>query len=132
MWYALDWNAGNASVFQTAIEQLASEMKLDAEAVPLGEFIPLPPDAERHRHLVGSYGQIDVYIFDLYSIALSKIARGFEADLEDVQFMLNEKLIELAELQSYFETILPDVSRFDIDRKEFQAYFEELKRRTHT
>ena len=29
-----------------------------------------------------------VYIFDLYTIALSKIARGFESDLEDVMFMI--------------------------------------------
>ena len=29
---------------------------------------------------------------------MSKIARGFEADLEDVEFMLHENLIEFAEL----------------------------------
>lgn len=130
--YALDWDAGNANVFQTAIEQLASEMKFDFEAVPLAEFIPLPPEAQQRRRSVGSYGQIDVYIFDLYSIALSKIARGFEADLEDVQFMLDRELIEFAELERHFQTILPDAPKFDIDRKEFQAYFEEVKRRTHT
>lgn len=129
--YALNWNAGNVDVFQAIIEQLGSEMKLDMEAVPLGEFIPLPPEAEQRRRLIGSYEQIDVYIFDLYSIALSKIARGFEADLEDVQFLLGEKLIDFAELQRYFEIILPDASRYDIDRKEFRAYFEELKRRIH-
>jgi hypothetical protein len=43
--YNLDWNAGNTSAFQTSIEQLAAEMQLDVEAVPLEEFIPLPPEA---------------------------------------------------------------------------------------
>jgi hypothetical protein len=73
-----------------------------------------------------------VYIFDLYNIALSKISRGFEADLEDVEFMLHEQLIEFAELEHHFQTILPAAPPFDIDRKEFRAYFEELKRRIHT
>jgi hypothetical protein len=76
--YALNWGAGNVNAFQNAIERLASAMKLDLEAVPLGEFIPLPPEAEQRRRLFGVFGKIDVYIFDLYSIALSKIARGFE------------------------------------------------------
>ena len=75
------------------INTLAKEMKMDLEAVPLSEFIPLPPNAESRRRFIGRYGRLDVYIFDLYSIALSKIARGFESDLEDVQFLLAQNLI---------------------------------------
>jgi hypothetical protein len=46
--------------------------------------------------------------------------------------MLNEKLIEFAKLEHYFRAILPAAPTFDVDKKEFQAYFEELKRRTLT
>jgi hypothetical protein len=41
-------------------------------------------------------------------------------------------MIEFAELERYFQAILPAAPKFEIGRKEFQAYFEELKRRTHT
>ena len=41
-----------------------------------------------------------MYIFDLYTIALSKIARGFDSDLDDVIFMLKGKLINFDKITS--------------------------------
>jgi hypothetical protein len=111
------------------LKRLASELKLDLELVPLEEFIPLPPEAETRRRVVGRYGQVDIYIYDLYSIALSKIARGFESDLEDVEFLLNQKLIFWNDLEKYFLAILPRSISADIDPKEFQMYFETLRRK---
>lgn len=117
------------AALRLTVDALAAELKLDLEWVPLGEFIPLPPQARERRRLIGRYGQLEVYIFDLYSIALSKIARGFESDLEDVVFMLNRGLIEFGELERLFKAILPDAPKADISRVEFQAYFDEVHRR---
>jgi len=64
--------------FRAILDQLGTELKLDLECVPLGEFIPLPPDALQRRRFVGRYGSLDVYIFDLYSIALSKVAAALK------------------------------------------------------
>jgi hypothetical protein len=111
------------------LERLATELKLDLELVPLGEFIPLPPEAEQRRRFVGHYGLVDVYIFDLYSIALSKIVRGFESDFEDVEFLLQQKLIGWETLEEYFRNILPRAQSSDIDPQEFQQYFETLRNR---
>ena len=113
---------------QTVLNQLALELKLDLEAVALAEFIPLPPEPERRHRLIGRFGQVDVYIFDLYSIALSKIARGFESDLEDVQFLLAKGFIHWQELESHFENVLPRAASADIDPKEFKAYFDALRK----
>jgi hypothetical protein len=96
--YTFEIAPENAARFQAAVAELAAEMRLDLEDIPFDEFVPLPSGAlERHR-AVGQFGQLEVYIFDPYSIALSKIARGFEADLEDVMFMLREHLIEFDQL----------------------------------
>ena len=127
--YTFELDAGSVEQFMAAVAELASEMRLDLEAVPLAEFIPLPPQARERRRLVGRYGQLDVYIFDLYSIALSKIARGFEADLEDVMFILHEGMIEFGELECHFNAILPDAPKADIDSNEFRGYFEEIRHR---
>jgi hypothetical protein len=108
---------------------LAAELELDLDLVPLGEFIPLPPEAEQRRRFVGHYGFVDVYIFDLYSIALSKIARGFESDFEDVEFLLLKKLIGWETLEAYYQNILPLAQSSDIDPQEFQQYFETLRKR---
>ena len=127
--YTLEVEAESLEHFQSAVAELAAEMRLDVEAVPLGEFLPLPPQAHQRRRLVGRYGRLDVYLFDLYSIALSKIARGFEADVEDVMFLLRERLIEFEELESLFNAILPDAAKADILPSEFRDHFEEIRRR---
>jgi hypothetical protein len=115
--------------FQAVLTELAAEMGLDLEDVPLAEFIPLPPEAWERRQTVGQFGQLQVYIFDPYSIALSKIARGFEADIEDVAFMLDEGVVEFDELERLFEEVLPKAAEADIVPQEFRSYFEELRRR---
>jgi len=114
---------------EQVLERLAAELELDLEMVPLAEFIPLPPEPETRRRFVGKYGQVDVYIYDLYSIALSKIARGFESDLEDVEFLLSQKLILWDTLETFFQNILPRASNVDIDRNEFQQYFDTLRQK---
>ncbi len=126
--YIVEVAPESAARFRVVLAELAAEMRLDLEDVPLAEFIPLPPGARERRRAVGRFGQLEVYIFDPYSIALSKIARGFEADLEDVVFMLREHLIEFDELERLFEQILPKAPEADIAPQEFQAYFEELRR----
>ncbi len=127
--YTFEVEPGMAELFEAALARLAAEMHLEVEAVPIGEFVPLPPQAHDRRRLVGRYGQLEVYIFDPYTIALSKIARGFEADLEDVLFLLRQGLIGFEELQQHFETILPDAPQADIIPSEFRDYFGEIHRR---
>ena len=120
------------SNFLLVLGSLGTEMKLDLESVPLSEFIPLPPDTDQRHKFFGRYGSIDVYIFDLYSIALSKIARGFESDIEDVLFMWEQKLIDFDELERLYKVILPFSPQSDIIPVEFQAYFDEVRRRLLT
>ena len=116
--------------FRTTVAELASEMRMDLEDIPFEEFVPIPAGAHERRLEVWRFGQIDVYVFDLYSIALSKIARGFEADLDDVVFMPRERLIEFDELERFFKQALPLAPTTDIIPHEFQEYFDELCRRT--
>jgi hypothetical protein len=104
-------------------------MQLDVEQVPLDEFVPLPPGAPGRRRSVGQFGSLHVYVFDLYSIALSKIARGFEADLDDVIFLLRAEPIRFSKLEEFFGTVLPEAPSVDIIPSQFRECFEELRRR---
>ena len=127
--YDLEVSGGTVDEFRALVDRLAADMQLDMELVPLREFVPIPPDAGQRRRLVGQFGPLTVYIYDLYSIALSKIARGFEPDIEDVMFLLRERLIEFSELERLFQAVLPDAREADIIPNEFQAYFDEVRRR---
>lgn len=127
--YTFEAEKGLREQFETTVARLAAEMRLDLESVPIGEFVPLPPRAYERRQLVDHYGALTVYIFDPYTIALSKIARGFESDLDDVMFLLRENLIDFGELEQYFVSILPDAAGADIIPGEFRDFFEEIRQR---
>jgi len=127
-WYAIA--PEKEARFKAAVEKLAEEMHLDVEDVPLDEFVPLPEGAYERRQLVGQFSGVEVYIFDLYTIALSKIARGFESDLEDVVFMLREDLIEFDDLELLFKHVLPQAPQADIVPKEFEGRFAKLRQST--
>ena len=109
--YDVDLGAEDQSVLRAVISELASEMQLDVEAIRLAEFAPLPPQAHERRRFCGPVRPLGVYIFDLYSIALSKIARGFESDLEDVLFLLRTGQIEFDQLERHFIAGLPVASK---------------------
>lgn len=110
------------------IEALADEMRLELEAVPIEEFVPLPDgSAERHQW-IGQFGALQVYVYDPYTIALSKLSRGFEADLQDVLFLLRKQIIALDELARYVEAALPQAWDFDINPADLRLYFDEVKR----
>ena len=127
--YTFEPELDSVEEFEAAVAELSSEMNLYADAVQIAEFVPLPPQAYERRRLIGRYGQLAVYVFDPYTIALSKIARGFEADLEDVMFMLCQGLIEFGELETHYYAILPDAPKTDIIPSEFRGYFDEIRRR---
>lgn len=114
---------------QVIIESLALEMGLEIEDVPLHEFIPLPEGASSRHHWVGQFGLLRVYVFDPYSMALSKLARGFETDLVDVLFLLNKKFIALDQLETYVQAALPRAWYFDIEPSDWIQYLAEIKRR---
>jgi hypothetical protein len=126
--YTTTMDSGNSGDVNGIVSQCAELMNMDVEEVPIGEFIPLPPDAISRRKYYGHFGNMDVYIYDLYSIALSKIARGFESDIEDVIYLLKHNYILIEELENYFNIILPNAPKADIDRKEFIQYFNEVKK----
>lgn len=126
--YTVEAPTEEVEQLRATIEALAMELKLDLEAVPIEEFIPLPGEANMRHQRVDQFGSLTVYIYDPYSIALSKVARGFETDLEDVLFMLKQNLIELELLANYINLAMPQAWDFDIDPVEFEQHLAELRR----
>lgn len=103
------------TALQEVIEQVAQEMHLEVEAVPIEEFVPLPDYAQQRRLAVGQFGSIAVYILDPYTIALSKIDRGFDTDLEDVIFLIRQGLITLAQLEAVVNTAVVQAQAFNLN-----------------
>ncbi len=118
---------GQDDVLSTAIRSLANEMHIEVEGVPIHQLIPLPQDFEKRHLRSGQYGNIIVYIFDPYSIAISKLDRGFETDLQDVLFLIRRSFIDLSQLEHYANIALQESGTFDMNPKDFKQHLTALR-----
>ena len=119
---------GSENRLVQAIRELKEELDVNVEQVSPGDFIPLPAGYRDRSEFVGRFGELDVFHFDLYSTALSKIERGSEQDFADVQMLLNANKIEWARLQGFFDEILPRMGEHSLrqDPVEFEQNFRAL------
>jgi hypothetical protein len=98
-----------------ALQQIASlkeRLQVNVElASPLDFLPPLEGWRERCRFRFRA-GNLEVFDFDPYSQALSKLERGFELDLRDVAAMVDAGQIDRARLLELFEGIEAELYRF--------------------
>ena len=94
-----------------SIQRLIQQMQINIEFASPGDFIPLPSQWETHAQYVGRYGQIEVFYFDFYSIALSKIERGTTRDIEDVKLLVQQQCIALDELDTNYQEVLAQLGK---------------------
>lgn len=116
------------SAFVEAVRELKERLSLNIEEASPAEFIPLPSGYRERSPFIGRYGQLEVFHFDLYSTALSKIERGTESDLNDVLSLLRSGRIEFAVLTGQFEEIMDRyaVESIKQDPVEYRRKFEIL------
>ena len=95
-----------------AISEIKDVLDVNVELASPADFLPeLPGWRERSRFRF-SEGALAVYDYDLYSQALSKIERGFELDLQDVESMLSGGLVEPGQMLDLFGQIEDQLHRF--------------------
>jgi uncharacterized nucleotidyltransferase DUF6036 len=95
-----------------ALPRLKDSLQINIELASPPDFIPELPDWRERSPLVLREGEVEVRHFDLYSQALSKIERGFEQDLSDVEEMLAAGLVERERLHELYDAIEPDLYRY--------------------
>ena len=122
---ALEIDDADHSLFIATVRELKERLSLNIEEASPADFIPLPAGYRERSQFVGRYGQLDVFHFDLYSTALSKIERGTENDFADVLALLQTERLEITILQNCFHEILPRYATASLkqDPIEFQRKF---------
>jgi hypothetical protein len=116
------------SELHQSIMEIAKELKIDAEPVPLDRLVPLSMGGPERHIRIGQFGNLDVYVADPYSIALSKLDRGFDTDVDDIVFLIQQNLVSLNELERIMHNALPYARKYDLD-PDIQEHFKELKKR---
>jgi hypothetical protein len=119
----------DSDVALTKIRDLKEQLSLNVElASPLDFLPPLDGWQERSRFRFRE-GSLEVFDFDPYSQALSKLERGFALDLEDVRNMVHSGQVDPGKLRDLFEAIEPELFRFPaVDPPSLRAAVEALAR----
>ncbi|HEX5526486.1 MAG TPA: DUF6036 family nucleotidyltransferase [Solirubrobacterales bacterium] len=109
------------------IAELKEELTVNVELASPLDFLPeLPGWRERSRFRFRERN-LEVFDFDPYSQAMSKLERGFELDLKDVKEMVESGWVEPERLRELFEEVEPELYRFPaVDPPELKASVEAL------
>jgi hypothetical protein len=116
------------SKLHRSIVEIAKELKIDAEPVPLDRFVPLPRGSTERQIRIGQFGNLEIYTADPYIMALSKLDRGFDTDFDDIIFLIRQNLISLNELERIMQDALPHARKYDLN-PDIQHHLKELKNR---
>lgn len=109
--------------------ELKDELQINVELASPPDFIPELPGWRERSPFVLSAGRVTVRHFDLYSQALSKIERGFEHDLADVQSMIADGLVVPGVALTLFDEIEPLLFRYPaIDGTSLRRRVEDILR----
>lgn len=105
-----------ADELRMLMEKVALELQVEIDAVPFQRFIPIPTGANERHVSIGRFGNLQVLVFDPYSIALSKLDRGFESDIEDIVFLLRRGHIDFAQLDTLLAGLTRELAaQYDMD-----------------
>ncbi|HEY5004738.1 MAG TPA: DUF6036 family nucleotidyltransferase [Ktedonobacteraceae bacterium] len=98
------------------IAQLKQKLNINIEFASPGDFIPLPTQWEARSQFISRYDQVDVFYFDWYSIALSKMQRANRQDIIDTQLLTHQRFIDIAELDLLCQDVLNKIGNPPYDR----------------
>lgn len=94
------------------IRNLKQRLDVNIELASPSDFIPELPNWRERSVFINTYSRVSFYHYDFYSQALSKIERGHDRDLKDVEQMCKLNLIQKSELLDYFNKISPQILRY--------------------
>jgi len=100
-----------SGIFQ-AIAKLKQDLNINIELASPQDFLPPLPGWRDRSVFIGKRGSIFFYHYDFVSQALSKLSRGFDRDIKDVEAMYAQNLFSLADLRDGFDVIELELIRF--------------------
>lgn len=110
------------------ILNIAKEMGLFVDVVPIDRFIPLPDGHEDRNIHIGQFENLEIYVIDPYSIALSKVDRGSFTDYDDILFLIQSGYVNRQMLEEIIQKAISKAGKYDL-HPEIQLHLEELKSR---
>lgn len=122
--------AFHGELIQT-LRRLKDDLGINIEEASPAHFIPLPAGYADRARFVGRYGQLDVFHFDPYSMALAKLERGREEDFHDLVALFAAGWLDWPRFEAAFDEILPRIASESLkgDPVRFRRHLDALRRR---
>ena len=95
-----------------AIPQIKEQLQLNIELACPSDFIPELPGWQDRCQYIGREGTVSFFHYDPYSQALSKVERGHEQDVRDVESMIKSGLVDPPKLIGLFYAIEPALYKY--------------------
>ena len=117
--------------FIQCLRDTARRLQIPVEQAAPDQFIPLPDGYEQRHQFIGRYGLLEVFHYDFYSVALSKLYRGNEKDFADISSLLDQALIDFETFHAQYVEILPQIDffRLNASRQQLEQNFALLQSR---
>lgn len=110
-----------------AIARIKEELDVNVELASPADFLPELGSWRSESRFIGRFGPIEVRHYDFRAQALSKLARGFGRDLDDVRAMLDRGLVTCDGMRAALEEMTPRLERFPrVDRRVLVFRLDEL------
>ncbi len=116
----------NPNELHRQIIQISKENKILFDIVPLEHFIPLPAGSTERTIPIDQFGNLSVSVADPYSIALSKVDRGFVNDYDDILFLITNGHIKLNQLEKIVQDAVSKAGKYDLN-PDILLHLQELK-----
>jgi hypothetical protein len=101
-----------AEELMRALPALKERLGINIELASPPDFVPELPGWRERSPLLFTEGTVTFHHFDPYSQALSKIERGFEHDLADVDALIERGLVDPGRLRALYEEVEPELYRY--------------------
>lgn len=114
-----------------AIASLKNELDVNVELAAPDQFLPALPDWRTRSSFIVRHGEVDFFHYDFRAQALSKLARGYDRDIDDVLHMLSRGLVTKRALLDAFAAIEESLVRYPaLDREGLVRRLAELPEET--
>lgn len=90
---------------EQAIRLLKDELNINVEPASPADFLPIPPSVLGRSRFVVQYGRVGVYYYHLPSLVIAKVARGFEQDLADAEWLLRTGEVAWTDVEATWQEV---------------------------
>lgn len=112
-----------------AIPRLKEELRVNVELAVPHHFIPPLPGWQERSRFIRQEGPLAFFHYDFYGQVLSKLERGHDKDLRDVQQFAERGFLGRSRLLELFDAIEPDLYQYPaVDPTAFRQAVEDFVR----